>query len=200
MPPRLEGCALKVIDISRELTLEDFIRSIHASTHIESPAQLLRDGRSLDLYDPEVFVTQAVLLDLAHVKAAQAIDDEDLEAAEERAGLSIREGEAVLLRTGRGVAISNASSSQNHPYLSENGAEFLEFKHPTIVGTDAPSLDLLGGGELPAHSVLLHAGILLLEGLCDLDRIEQPRFQLIALPLRLKSSASPVRAVVVVES
>lgn len=183
---------LRIIDLTSEFSLESFLRDTHASTHIESPAYLFDDAKRIDQYELETLVKPAVLLDLTHKEPGQAIDDEDLEGAEERAGLSLREGDAVLLQTNRG------SASENYPYLSENGAEFLEFKRPSIVGTDAPSLDPHGRSDWLAHAVLLRAGILVLEGLCNLHEIGQPRFQLLALPLKLRASAAPVRAAAVI--
>ncbi len=190
---------MKIIDLTAELFLESFLRDAHAGTHIESPAYLFKEGKSIDQYEPETFVTPGVLLDLTHKGPGQAIDDEDLEAAEERAGLALREGEAVLLHTSPSSTADNAAGSMNHPYLSENGAEFLEFKRPSIVGTDAHSLDPQGSSNLLAHSILMRAEILVLEGLCNLDKIGQPRFRLLALPLKLKGSASPVRAAAILD-
>jgi arylformamidase len=195
----LRGAALlKVIDLTAELVLENFLRDVHAGTHIESPAYLLREAKRIDQYELETFVKPAVLLDLTHKEPGQAIDDEDLEAAEERAGLALREGEIVLLQTNRNTT-KDAADSSNHLYLSENGAQFLEFKRPSIVGTDAVSLDPHGSNDLPAHSILMQADILVLESLCNLEKIGQPRFQLVALPLKLSGSASPVRAAAMLE-
>ncbi len=188
-----EDWTLKVIDLSAEVVLQDFLRNPYPLTRIESPAHLFEDRKTINQYAAEAFVTQGVLLDLTHKAVGQAIDDEDLEAAEERTGLSLREGEAVLLHTVRNDTGSRTAKAQNHTHVSQNGAEFLEFKRPSIVGIDAPSLDPYGSTKLPAHRVLMKAGILVLEGLCNLDAIVQPRFRLVALPLKLKRSAAPVR-------
>ncbi len=190
---------MRIIDLTAELSLEGFLRATHASTHIESPAYLFDDAKRIDQYELETLAKPAVLLDLTHKEPGQAIDDEDLEGAEERAGLALREGEAVLIQTNRRSSSENPAHSENYPYLSQNGAEFLEFKRPSIVGTDAPSLDPPGSNDLLAHAVLLGAGILVLEGLCNLHEIGQPRFQLLALPLKLRASASPIRAAAILE-
>ena len=191
---------LKVIDLSSEYLQNSFLQDSHSGTRIESPAYLFKGAKRIDEFQLETFVRPAVLLDLTRKKLGEPIDDEDLEAAEERAGLALREEEAVLLQTVPVDAEPVSAGTVKHPYLSKNGAEFLEFKHPSIVGTDALSLDPNGGSELKAHSVLMRANILVLEGLCNLDKIVQPRFQLLALPLKLRGSASPVRAVAIMEA
>jgi kynurenine formamidase len=188
-----------MLDLTADLSLELFVRDTHAGTHIEAPAYLFSGGKRLDQFGLESFVAESVLLDLTDKEPGQPIDDEDLEGAEERAGIGLREGEVVLLHTGRDDSKRDDTVPMPHAYLSVNGAEYLEFKRPFMVGTDAPSLDPNGSEELSAHSILMRAGILVLENLCNLEKIQQSRFRLMALPLKLKGSTSPVRAVAILE-
>jgi kynurenine formamidase len=190
---------LRIIDLTTELSLGVFARDTHAGTHIEAPAYLFTDGKKIDQFGLESFILQAVLLDLTHKEPGQPIDDEDLEAAEERAGLALREGEAVILHTGCCTSADNTSVYKNHSYLSENGAEFLEFKRLSLVGTNAPNLDPHDRGGFPAHAILMRAEILVLENLCNLESIDQVRFRLVALPLKLRASTSPVRAAAILD-
>jgi len=189
---------LKMIDLTSQLTSDAFLRNAHAGTHVDAPAYIFDGGKTIDQFKPEVFVGNAVLLDLTHKKPSEPIDDEDLEAAEERAGLAVREGEIVILYTGGENSIhGEGPSAASYPYLSENGAQYLEFKRVTMVGIDTPNIDPPNSKPLPAHATLLRKEILVLENLCNLDEIEQPRFRLAALPLKLKASTSPVRAVAI---
>ncbi len=188
---------MEIVDLTLELDLEAFLRNAHAGTHVDAPAYVFNGGKMLAEFKPEMFVGNAVVLDLRHKKPGQPIDDEDLEAAEESAGLAVREGEAVILHTGWSRSPQDGDSLEKHIYLSENGAEYLEFKHVTMVGTDSPSVDPLGSANLPAHGILFRKEILVLESLCNLDKIEQPRFRLVALPLKVNASTSPVRAVAI---
>jgi arylformamidase len=190
---------LKILDLTADLSLDLFVGDTHAGTHIEAPAYLCSGGKRIDQFGLESFVAESVLLDLTDKEPGQPIDDEDLEGAEERAGIGLREGEVVLLHTGREISKHDDIAPTQHAYLSENGAEYLEFKRPFMVGTDAPSLDPNGSKELSAHSILMRAGILILESLCNLEKIQQSRFRLLALPLKLKDSTSPVRAVAILE-
>jgi len=193
-----EDCILKLLDLTTELPLEAVLQDTHAGTHIEAPAYLIPNGKKLDQFALDSFMVQAVLLDLTSKKAGQPIDDEDLEGAEESAGLALREGEAVVLHTGWGDS-AGTTAIGSHGYLSENGAEFLEFKRPSMVATDAPSLDAQDDKALRAHSTLMRAEILVLENLRNLDKVQESRFRLVAFPLRVNGPISPVRAVAVVE-
>jgi kynurenine formamidase len=189
---------LKILDLTA-LSIDLFVRDTHAGTHIEAPAYLFSGGKRIDQFGLESFVADSVLLDLTDKAPGQAIDDEDLEGAEERAGIGLREGEVVLLHTSSDGSKHGECAPTPHAYVSENGAEYLEFKRPFMVGTDAPSLDPNGSKELSAHSVLMRAGILVLESLCNLEKIQQSRFRLMALPLKLNGSTSPVRAVAILD-
>jgi arylformamidase len=197
---KTEDWCLRILDLTAELSLDVVFRDTHIGTRIEAPAYIFSGGKGIEQFGLDSFITEAVLLDLRNKKAGEPIDDEDLEAAEERAGLALREGETVILYTGWGNALRDVSVPAGYPYLSENGAEFLEFKRPFMVGIDAPSLDPQGRKGYPAHSILMRTEILTLESLCNLEKIQQSRFRLMALPLRISGPTSHVRAVAILES
>jgi arylformamidase len=186
------GGGLKVVDVSDKFSLEQYRSNPHSGTHVDSPAYLFPDGKKIEEFGLERFMTDAALLDLTHKKPGQPIDDEDLEAAEEAAGLALREGESVILYTVPGVSPSNV-------YLSRNGAEYLEFKRVGLVGIDAGSIDNSRYAEMAAHRALLAKGILVLEGLRNLDSIDSSRFRLASFPLKLGAATAPVRAVAILE-
>lgn len=180
---------MRIVDLSNEFSQKGFAKDSHAGTHLDAPAYLLRNQKTINDFGLETFFSDAVILDLSRIKPGEAVDDEDLEAAEEAAGLALREGEVVIIRTG-GVV-------KPHAYLSENAAQYLEFKRVGMVGIDAPSIDKSMSLDLPAHMVLLSKGILILEGLCNLVDVDLPRFKLAAFPLKTYAPTSPVRAVAI---
>ncbi len=193
---KLSKFDFKVIDLTLPISETfRFSGNHHATghgTYIDAPAYL-GAGKTIDQFGLEAFVMDAVILDLTSKKPKQPIDDEDLEAAEEAAGLALREGEIAIIHTGWDQSHTGKSRS-DHSYLSENGAEYLEFKHVVAVGVDTPNLDNPKKREIPVHTKLLRKEILILEGLSNLDMVDQSRFRLVALPLRVKASFSPVRA------
>jgi len=186
---------LQIVDLTIQLPLKAYRRNPLHGTHLCAPAYAFKDGRTIDQLRPEAFVTDAVLLDLTRKRPGEAIDDEDMEAAEEDAGLAVREGEAAILHTNSSV--QNRVSSK-HAFLSENGAQYFEFKRVGMVGIDAKSLGA-ATGRSSTHRILLQSNIPVLEGLCNLDQIDVARFKLVALPLRVKAPVSPVRAFAMIE-
>jgi arylformamidase len=64
-----------------------------------------------------------------------------------------------------------------------------------LVGTDGLSIDPVEDPALPAHAILLRAGVVILEAL-DLDAAEPGRYELTALPLLLPGcDGAPARAI-----
>jgi len=182
---------MRLVDLSDQFSLQRFVIDSHSGTHIDSPAHVFASGKKVDEFDVGRFMTDAVLLDVS-TRAGQAIDDEDLEAAEEAAGLALRERETVILYTA-------TDASSPGPYLSQNGAEYLEFKRVGLVGIDVVNIDDSESGEIVAHRVLLGKDILVLEGLRNLQLIDAPRFTLVCNPLRVSAATSPVRAVAILQ-
>ena len=188
---------MRLLDLTRPISKLTLGKSLNAHgirpcTRLDAPALVLKGGRTVDLFPPDRFMGDAVLLDLTHKRAGDLIDDEDLEGAEEQAGLTVREGEIVIIHTGP------AGPGHSHSGLSLNGAEYLEFKRVAMVGTDAPNLDHSGSGGLPVHRILLGKEILVIENLCNLEWLEQERFRIIALPLNVNAAVSLVRAIAMV--
>jgi kynurenine formamidase len=185
---------LNIVDLTRVSSDYSFVPRNHSllDTRIDAPALIASDGKTIDQLLPECLLRDAVLLDLTEMEAGKPIDDEDLEGAEERAGLAVQENEIVLLHIGRGRFVSDNEFLSNHPHLSENGAEYLELRDVGGVGIDAPNLENPMNTELPVHKALLGSGVFVLENLVNLDMLEEERFRLIALPPRVRAASTLV--------
>ncbi len=59
-------------------------------------------------------------------------------------------------------------SNGRHPYLSADAAAFLAKAGAALVGIDSYNIDDTVDGRRPAHSILLAAGIPIVEHLCGL--------------------------------
>jgi kynurenine formamidase len=162
---------------------------------LDAPAYLFGRGKGVADFGLERFILDAVLLDLTSKTPGQPVEDEDLEGAEEAAGLALREGEAVILFARADESIPQ----QQEVFLSQNGAEYLEFKGVSMVGIDSASIDAQGPSDLTAHKILLSNEILVLEDLRNLGGVDSSRFKLCALPLRVSGATAPVRAVAMLD-
>jgi kynurenine formamidase len=203
-----------------------------ATSHIDALCHIFHDGKLYNGYPAEAvtahgatklgihrlhdgIVTRGVLLDIPALRGVDALAPgepvfpEDLEAAEEQAGLTVRPGDALLVRTGRwqwrrehgawdAGQLAAGLDASCLPWLSERDVATL--------GSDGVS-DVLpsrvDGVGMPIHTVVIVAmGVHLLDNL-DLDALaaacrEEARwaFLFTVAPLVLRrGTASPVNPI-----
>src|SRR5699024_3272755 len=83
----------------------------------------------------------------------------------------------------------------DHPHITEAGARWLVEHGATLVGIDSVNIDDTSTGERPAHTVLLAAGIPIVEHLTGLDALPHTGAFFTAAPPRFRGLAMfPVRA------
>jgi arylformamidase len=105
-------------------------------------------------------------------------------------------GAAVLLHTGWDRHWGTEAYGDPAPYLTEAGAKYLADAGAGLVGIDSVNIDdAHSGGQRPAHSTLLEAGIPVLEHLTGLDALPVTGARLHAAPPRVRDFGTfPVRA------
>jgi len=109
------------------------------------------------------------------------------------------EGRAVLVRTDWSRNWGTPAYFDGHRFLTGEAARALAAAKPALVGIDSLNIDDTSGGERPAHTALLAAGIPILEHLCRLDALPASGFRLHACPAPFRNVGSfPVRAYAVV--
>ena len=159
--------------------------SAHTGTHADGPYHVLPHGARIG----------AAPLD-AYLGAARVVAAEGRETLDGRwMARVLAEGapERLLVRTGAWT--DPGAFPTRFAALDEDAARMLADAGVRLFGTDAPSVDPFDSAGLPAHRVLLGAGMGILENLL-LDDVPPGDYELIALPLRLEEAdASPVRAI-----
>jgi len=106
-------------------------------------------------------------------------------------------GAAVLLHTGWDRHWGTEAYGHGAPFLTEPAAKLLVDAGARLVGIDSVNIDNMhgGDGQRPAHSILLHAGIPVLEHLTGLADIPVTGARLHAAPPRVRDFGTfPVRA------
>lgn len=104
-------------------------------------------------------------------------------------------GGAVLLHTGGDRHWGTADYSRNAPFLTEHGARWLVEHGAALVGIDAVNIDDTTGPSRPAHTLLLGAGIPVVEHLTGLDQLPPSGARFTAAPPRFADFGTfPVRA------
>lgn len=114
-------------------------------------------------------------------------------------GLAIA-GKAVLIRTGWDIHWRTARYGDGHPFVTHAAAEALVEAGPALVGIDSVNIDDTTDGSRPAHTLLLAAGIAIVEHLCNLAALPPSGFRFSAAPAPFHGVGSfPVRAYAVIE-
>lgn len=110
-------------------------------------------------------------------------------------GFEVR-NKAVLIHTGWDRHWRTEQySSGNHPFVTEDGANFLAKNGATLVGIDSYNIDSTSDARRPAHSTLLGHDIPIVEHLCGLGDLPDSGFKFFAVPVKIKSFGTfPVRA------
>jgi kynurenine formamidase len=111
-------------------------------------------------------------------------------------------GRAVLLHTGGDAAWGTPAYAEDAPYLTAAGAAWLVQHGARLVGIDAVNIDDVAGGssgagprERPAHTLLLAAGIPVVEHLTGLGQLPPTGARFTAAPPRFTGFGTfPVRA------
>lgn len=156
-------------------------------------------------------VARGVLIDIAAMRgldmlpAGYRISKKDIQKALKRQNTSLKEGDVVLIRTGRMAVYENAQAfMDNPPGLGFAAAQYLvEDSGAMIVGADNLSLEAfpseLETDYVPVHTYLLAqqgAPIIELAYLEELSRDQVYEFAFIAGALKLRGAdAAPIRPV-----
>lgn len=104
-------------------------------------------------------------------------------------------GKAVLIHTGWDRHWGTQQYFEDYPHLTAAAAEHLTDAGAALVGIDSLNIDDDTDGTRPVHTVLLHAGIPIVENLRGLDRLPAEGFHFTAAPVAVRELGSfPVRA------
>lgn len=164
----------------------------NTGTYLDSPFHRYADGRDLAGLDLESLVgLRAEVFHLVEDWNAhrRGIGPDAL------AGRDVR-GAAVLLHTGWDRHFGTPAYASGAPFLTADGADYLVDAGAVLVGIDSLNIDdTESGGERPAHTVLLGAGVHVVEHLTRLGDVPETGARFTAAPPAVEGFGTfPVRA------
>jgi kynurenine formamidase len=157
----------------------------HAGTHVDAPAHVDPDGRTLDTYPVAAFARDAVRVDCRDAGARAALGPDRVPETD---------ADCAVFWTGWDRHWGT-DRYRDHPHLSPAAARACADRG-LAVALDAPSPDPTpaGGSGFPAHHAVLGADLLVVENLTRLGAVGD-RFELRVHPLALGGDGAPARAV-----
>lgn len=161
----------------------------NTGTYIDAPFHRYDAGADIAGYRLEAVADLPGLVVRAQARTGRAIDTAAF------AGLDVK-GKAVVVHTGWDVHWrTDKYSAGEHPFLTRAAAEHLAKSDAALVGIDSLNIDDGKDGERPAHTILLGAGVAIVEHLTNLGALPDRGFTFFAVPPRVKGMGSfPVRA------
>jgi len=160
----------------------------NTGTYLDCPFHRYADGKDLSQVDLESFADLNGIVIRADYRKTLAIDVAFFKNKEIR-------GRAVLVHTGWDIHWNSEDYFQNHPFLTEDAALYLQKCGAKLVGIDSMNIDNTQVKSRPVHSTLLASEILIVEHLCNLANLPDEGFTFTALPPKFKGVGTfPVRA------
>jgi arylformamidase len=160
----------------------------NTGTYLDAPFHRFADGRD---------IAGLGLEELAHLDGLVVRHRHDAGRAIGPAAFAGRDvrGKAVLVHTGWDRHWRTDRYFEGHPFLTREAAASLRDGGATLVGIDSLNIDDTADGERPVHTILLGAGILVVEHLCNLAALPDRGFRFSAVPVKVRGCGTfPVRA------
>jgi arylformamidase len=176
-----------------EFTIDRISMVGNTGTYLDTPFHRYPDGADLAALDLARVVDLPAVVVRTVDSGGRGVDVGAL------AALDVA-GAAVLLHTGGDAAWGTSAYAENAPFLTEDGAQWLVEHGVALVGIDAANIDeITAHGPRPAHTLLLAAGIPIVEHLTGLGQLPALGARFSAAPPRVADFGTfPVRAYAVV--
>ncbi len=158
----------------------------NTGTYIDCPFHRYEHGKDLSEVELEAFANlEAITIDATSALEIGIGFFQNLE---------IR-NKAVIVHTGWAKNWNTEAYFENHPFLTREAAEYLRDCGVKLVGIDSHNIDDTRGNSRPVHSILLGAEILIVEHLCNLEKLPASGYLFSAVPPKFKGVGTfPVRA------
>ncbi|KJS50572.1 cyclase family protein [Desulfosporosinus sp. BICA1-9] len=165
------------------------IMGTHTGTHVDVPLHKFECGDSVDKIPLENFTGKAVIIDLTFLRNGEEIERKHLEEHED----NIKMCKIVILKTNWAKHFGMDDFFTGFSGISEEAAKWLSRKDIRMVAVESPSVHATKHEKV--HEYFLEKGIIILETLNNVDKIEAMFVELYAVPLKFKGlDGSPVRA------
>ncbi len=189
--PALELKQIESMDKGAHANVTHISAAVHLGTHVDAPHHFLNDGRTVENLPLDVLTGPCYVVQLPD--GVEAITAEMLERME----LTF-DFKRILFGTSNSHWWKNGETKFQTDFvaITEDGADWLVKRGVQLVGVDYLSVAPYGD-SVPTHTVLLKAGVVVVEGL-NLSQVSRGFYDLYCLPLKIAGSdGAPARAILI---
>lgn len=165
----------------------------HSATHMDAPLHFINGAHGIDKNNLDICVGPITCVDFRHFDAGSVVALNDVR------GLNITT--RMLFVFGWFKNWKKKEFYKGFPYFSTEAVKYLMDNGMKLMALDTPSPDdgsaINEKDDSPNHKLLLHKDIIIVEYLCNTDKIDfAKKFEIMALPLKIANSdGSPSRVI-----
>ena len=166
----------------------------NTGTYLDSPFHRYNHGKDLSELELSSLANLDGIVVSAKGERQRPVDATAFQGLELKA-------KAVLIHTGWDRHWRTDQYFEGHPFLTKDAAQFLADNGAALVGIDSYNIDDTADLTRPAHTILLGAGIPIVEHMSNLGQLPLGAFRFFAVPAKVKGMGTfPVRAFAFVAS
>jgi kynurenine formamidase len=182
------------------------VMSDNGGTHVDATTHFNPLGEFIDEVPLERFLGRGVVLDLTHLRPVRYdtaagkvietdwITPEELGKACDRAGMALRPGDVVLMRTGGAAKWPRPEYALHVVPIRLDGLDWLLDRGVILFGFDQITIDLIPGYDLPHRHMRVRYSMHM-ENLAALETQRPGAFTFVGLPMKWERGVcSPIRA------
>ncbi|WP_271767344.1 cyclase family protein [Aquimarina algiphila] len=168
----------------------------HCGTHMDAPIHFNVSNQTIDQIPVSDFVGRAWVIDLRHIGSRGLINPTHIPADIQK---KIIEGDSLILWTNWSLQINTSAYRNELPRISERFAIWCLEKKIKMIGVEPPSVADVNNLEevTKIHQILLK-GVVIIEGLTNINKLQSNCVELIALPIKIiGGDGAPARVIAI---
>ena len=171
--PTKHHCKVKITQLANHQVNGKETRQIqigtHSGTHCDAPSHYVRDSITIDKIPVRSLIGTAAICDLTMLPPSHCVEINDIIANTES-----KFYKRLILRFDWAKYYGTDGFYVNHPYLSNEAANWLLNEGCVLLGMDTPQPDNSDrqDSKAPIHQILLSKHVILLEYLSNLESIK----------------------------
>jgi kynurenine formamidase len=162
----------------------------HAGTHTDAPLHFIEGGDSLEKIDVCKYVGKAVIVDCSIKSDFDEINVSDLIPYSKK----LADYKRVIIKTNWSKHFNEPKYFTDYPVITLELANWLVELGVLMVGVEPPSLN--PEKYIEVHKALLRSGVVIIEGLANLEDIPGDEIFFVGMPIALEGADGfPLRAI-----